>query len=225
VTRVSEPLLGRAYQRALEAADELFRDEMRKGKSQPYLAHLLAVSALVLRDGGSRAEVIAGLLHDVMEDKGRSKRDIEVIVGPELGPAVADIVFGCSDGVDEEGRRIGGERGSANWHERKRTYLAHLELADPSVLRVSAADKLDNAADLLADLSAHGDEALRVFNAPPADQLWWYESLDAIFTARLHDSFLPARLHRTVVEIIAVVDIIEATRLWEEAAAARTERG
>jgi len=224
VTRVSEPLLGRAYQRALEAADELFRDDVRKGKSQPYLAHLLAVSALVLRDGGSRAEVIAGLLHDIMEDKGRSKRDIEAIVGPELGPAVADIVFGCSDGVDEEGRRIGGERGSANWHERKRTYLAHLETADDSVLRVSAADKLDNAADLLADLAADGSRALRVFNAPPADQLWWYGAVDGVFTTRLHDSFLPARLHATVLEINARVDVADATREWEHAAPERARR-
>jgi len=219
-----EPLLGPAYQRALEAADALFRHDVRKGKSQPYLAHLLAVSALVLRDGGSRAEVIAGLLHDVMEDKGLSQRDIEKIVGSELGPAVAHIVFGCSDGVDEDGRRLGGERGSANWHERKRTYLDHLRTADRSVLRVSAADKLDNAADLLADLETDGNDALRVFNAPPADQLWWYESLDAIFTARLHDSFLPARLHRTVVEMKARVDVADATRRWEAAMAERAQR-
>jgi len=219
-----EPLLGPAYQRALEAADALFRDDMRKGKSQPYLAHLLAVSALVLRDGGSRAEVIAGLLHDVMEDKGLSQRDIGKIVGPELGPAVADIVFGCSDGVDEDGRRLGGERGSGNWHERKRTYLAHLELADQPVLRVSAADKLDNAADLLADLETYGNQALRVFNAPPADQLWWYESLDAVFTTRLQGSFLPARLHRTVSEINARVDVEAATRAWDAAAGERARR-
>ena len=40
------------------------------GRSVPYLAHLQAVAALVLEDGGSEDEAIAALLHDAVEDHG-----------------------------------------------------------------------------------------------------------------------------------------------------------
>ena len=36
----------------------------------PYVAHLLAVCALVLEAGGDEDEAIAALLHDAVEDQG-----------------------------------------------------------------------------------------------------------------------------------------------------------
>ena len=47
----------------------------------PYVAHLLEVAALVLHDGGTESEAIAGLLHDAIEDAGVKPKQIRSATG------------------------------------------------------------------------------------------------------------------------------------------------
>ena len=81
------------YTDALGWAAELHRGQRRKGKPVPYIAHLIAVSALVWEDGGSENQAIAGLLHDAIEDAGQSQASIAARFGEE----VAAIVVDCTD--------------------------------------------------------------------------------------------------------------------------------
>ena len=83
------------YLGALELAHQLHRNDCRKGKDTPYMAHLLSVSALVLEDGGSEDEAIAALLHDALEDHPDliNYDDLNI----RFGESVADIVAGCTD--------------------------------------------------------------------------------------------------------------------------------
>jgi hypothetical protein len=210
------------YLRAVEWIVKLFAGDSRKGKPEvPYLSHLFGVAALVMHDGGSEAEIVAGLLHDVMEDKHKSRRKIAKKIGGEIGVEVARIVFACSDGVDHKGRAVDecgnviAERGPATWRPRKERYLSHLRAADDPVLRVSAADKLDNARELLDDVYRYGSGTMRRFNAPPEDQLWWYRSVCEVFNERLPASSLPPRLVTTVDTVAHLLNIEEATRVWE----------
>jgi (p)ppGpp synthase/HD superfamily hydrolase len=62
-----------------------------KALRSPYLTHLLGVAVLVIVHGGSEDQVIAGLLHDLLEDCGTHH---ESIIRREFGGAVADIVSG-----------------------------------------------------------------------------------------------------------------------------------
>jgi (p)ppGpp synthase/HD superfamily hydrolase len=71
------PLISPHYSRALIWAEELHRDQRRKGKDAPYISHLMAVSALVSEDGGDEEEAIAALLHDAIEDAGVSREQID----------------------------------------------------------------------------------------------------------------------------------------------------
>ena len=41
------------YGEALQWAEELHRNQRRKGKPVPYISHLISVSALVWEDGGN----------------------------------------------------------------------------------------------------------------------------------------------------------------------------
>ncbi|RME37216.1 MAG: bifunctional (p)ppGpp synthetase/guanosine-3',5'-bis(diphosphate) 3'-pyrophosphohydrolase, partial [Deltaproteobacteria bacterium] len=63
-------MLGARFEAALVYAAQLHRQQVRKGSQTPYLAHLLAVTALVLEAGGDEDEAIAALLHDAVEDQG-----------------------------------------------------------------------------------------------------------------------------------------------------------
>lgn len=76
------------YGEALAWADELHRDQQRKGKPVPYISHLIALSGLVWENGGTEDQAIAALLHDAIEDAGQSHGSI----AGRLGLAVADIV-------------------------------------------------------------------------------------------------------------------------------------
>lgn len=58
------------FDHALSYASRLHRFQRRKGTTIPYVAHLLAVAALVIEHGGNENQAIAALLHDAAEDQG-----------------------------------------------------------------------------------------------------------------------------------------------------------
>jgi (p)ppGpp synthase/HD superfamily hydrolase len=177
------------YDDALTFAADVHRDQLRKGTGIPYLAHLLAVSSLILEDGGDEEQAIAGLLHDSLEDHPERTSYGDLV--RRYGSRVADIVRACSDSE---------ELPKPPWRARKEAYLAHLDEAPPDVLRVSRADKLHNARAILADLRAEGASVWSRFKAGPESQLWYYGRLAEIFGRRLPGGQTD-ELQRVVAEI------------------------
>jgi (p)ppGpp synthase/HD superfamily hydrolase len=168
-------VLDRKFLRAVEFACARHRKQAMKGSEIPYVAHLLGVASLVLEDGGSRNEAVAGLLHDVLEDTHTRKRELR----KRFGRSVTRTVVGCTE------KRKG--KPQAPWRTRKERTIAHLNDPDTheAVLRVKAADSLHNARAILADLRRHGPETWLRFNAGAVDQLWYYRSLSVVLSARL----------------------------------------
>jgi (p)ppGpp synthase/HD superfamily hydrolase len=156
--------LGPRFRDAVSWAHELHGQQARKGSDIPYVSHLLAVTALVLEDGGDEDEAIAALLHDSVEDTEATVTEVE----RRFGPRVASIVAGCTD-TDEKPKPA--------WRPRKEAYLRGLRGATPSVRRVSLADKLHNARSLLTDHRRLGNQLWECFNAGAEEQLWYYHSL------------------------------------------------
>ena len=56
-------------------------------------------------------------------------------------------------------------------------YLEHLRHAPPEALRVSLADKVDNARAIAADYRLLGEALWSRFSVGQQDQLWYYRSL------------------------------------------------
>jgi (p)ppGpp synthase/HD superfamily hydrolase len=164
----------------------LHRGQVRKGTTIPYVSHLLAVCVIVLEHGGREDEAIAALLHDGPEDQGGSAT-LEAIRS-RFGDAVADIVAECSDTF---------ERPKRPWAERKQRYLARLDRdgVPPSVLLVSAADKLHNLRSTLSDFEAFGDALWDRFRGSPAQQVWYYSALADVYRRRS-----PGRLANSVAD-------------------------
>lgn len=156
--------------RALAWATELHAGQVRKGTAVPYITHPVAVAGLVAKHGGTEDEVVAALLHDVVEDTEATITEVE----DRFGSEVAKIVSAVS--------HVPGD-----WKYRKLTYLE--KLADPSTpkgaLVVAAADKLHNARDTLVDVAVQGPVAWEKFNAGVEDQLWWYQEVASELSERL----------------------------------------
>jgi (p)ppGpp synthase/HD superfamily hydrolase len=186
------------FSEAVRWASLLHADQVRKGTQIAYVAHLLAVASLVLEDGGTEDEAIAGVLHDAVEDQAVAEAEIRSRFGAHVG----EIVVACSDGGD-------GPRDATTWRPRKEEYLRHLELEDlPSgALRVTAADKLHNARSILTDLRDHGAGMWhkKGFNAGAADQRWYYVELARILAER-HPGPASHELERVVAELVAEID-------------------
>lgn len=159
---------------ALVFAANLHRDQARKGTTIPYLSHLLGVAGLVLEAGGTEEQAIAGLLHDALEDQGHRTSYDEI--AERFGDEVARIVRECSDTEVVP---------KPPWRARKESYITHLATLDEAVWRVSLADKLHNLRTLVVDIEAHGLAYLDAFSAGPVEQVWYFESLAAVFSKNL----------------------------------------
>lgn len=163
------------FNRALSLASSLHASQARKGGEVPYIAHLLAVCALVLEAGGDEDLAIAALLHDAVEDQGGPST--LAMIRQLFGDQVAEVVHGCTD-TDENPK--------PPWKQRKQDYLDHLRGALYGVRLVSAADKVHNARSILFDYrtleglngeKGKGHEVWARFHADAHDQLWYYRAL------------------------------------------------
>lgn len=177
--QTDHPILGPEYADAFLMAADVHARQLRKGSETPYLAHLMAVSALVLEYGGDEVCAIAALLHDTVEDS-EDGVAMEARIRTRFGDRVADIVMHCSDAIARPGER------KRPWRARKERYIHDLETADRDALLVSACDKLHNARAVLGDLRIHGNALWQRFSTKSGpDQVWYYETLAALFSRRL----------------------------------------
>jgi (p)ppGpp synthase/HD superfamily hydrolase len=155
---------------ALVLTHQLHAKQKRKGTPIPYVGHLLAVTSIVIENGGTEDEAIAALLHDAIEDQGGDR--VRRVIRERFGENVLAIVEGCTD-TDETPK--------PPWRKRKEDYIAHVRHASPSVRLVSMADKLHNARSILQDYRVYGDAVWRRFNGGQDGSLWYYRSLVDVF--------------------------------------------
>lgn len=179
-------LLTARYSRALALSYRWHREQTRKGRETPYLAHLMSVSALVLEAGGAEELGIAGLLHDALEDaededEADARREV---IRQEFGERVLAAVEGCTDGTPDE-------RKGMTWTERKQAYVAHIRSeAIADAVAVSLCDKLHNARSILRDVreaAARGveEEFWNRFTGRRQGSLWYYAALEEAYRSRV----------------------------------------
>ena len=147
----------------------LHAQQRRKVSGEPYLAHLLAVAAIVMEHGGDEDEAIAALLHDAVEDQGGAATLEEI--RRRFGQTVAEIVAGCSDTMVSP---------KPPWRQRKEAHIAHLREASPSVRLVVAADKLHNVASLTRKYRRRGESLWAVFHGGRNGTIWYYRTVTDI---------------------------------------------
>jgi len=186
--RDESSMLTHRYDEAFLYASELHRGQVRKGTKIPYLSHLLAVSALVLKSQGDEDQAIAGLLHDAVEDQGGQATLDEI--RDRFGPRVAGIVADCTDTMVVP---------RPSWRMRKEAYIASLPGKPRESLLVSLADKTDNARAIVGDYREVGDAVWGRFSGGKEGTRWYYHELSVFF--RVHyQGPLAYELSRTVAE-------------------------
>lgn len=175
--------------------------QVRKGTKLPYLTHPANVAVILTRYERDEKTVVAGILHDVVEDcvrDGYTREMLEQRIGEKFGPDILQTVLGVTyRRVDDDGVELSPD-------DRKSDYLARLSAANESALWVCAADNVHNANTILSDLRRTMDSqsVWSRFASGRAGMVQWYsavlERLDEIgFTAPIVDEL------RTAVEALA----------------------
>jgi (p)ppGpp synthase/HD superfamily hydrolase len=154
------------FNQALQFAAELHATQVRKASAVPYVAHLLAVTSIVLEFGADEETAIAALLHDAIEDQGGAPTREEI--RRRFGDRVVLIVDGCTDCEVVP---------KPPWRPRKEAYIEHLACAAPEVRLVSMADKLHNARSVLHDYRTLGEDLWKRFGGGREGTLWYYRAV------------------------------------------------
>lgn len=155
-------LLSPTVLRAFEFAAFAHKDQKRRGGEQvPYFSHPAAVGLILGRAGFEDEVVIAGVLHDVVEDTPITLEQIE----QEFGSEVAHIV----DGVSEDK--------SLPYVERKKQYIERIRAGSSEVKAVSCADKIANLTSVVMQIRAGEDVFKTIWTNGPGPSIQFYSQV------------------------------------------------
>jgi (p)ppGpp synthase/HD superfamily hydrolase len=157
-------------ERAIALALRAHAGQVRKGDGElPYVVHPVTVGLILSRYTADEDVIIAGLLHDTLEDSELGDQDLEREFGPKVRDLVRDVTEPSLPGL--------------SWDTRKTRYLRQLEAAARGALLVAGADKIANLISMIAAHSAAGDALWERFHAPPAQKLAFYRRVHALIRA------------------------------------------
>jgi hypothetical protein len=197
---------------AFDVARLVHDGAVRKGTSVPYIEHPVAVAKTLLDHGYAEDLVVAGLLHDTVEDAKYDNVEFQArlrrLVGEARVPSPADLVacrtaflrvleddFGAHVlelvmGVTET-KNNGGP--ALDWLERKKEQLRHLARASDETAALKAADALHNTECTLRDVRRLGLGVLDRFRGGPLT-IWHYSAIAHLVHEKLPGEPLALRL-------------------------------
>lgn len=164
---------------AIHFATKCHSGQVRKGTTTPFIFHPLEAMQILAGMNADMNLLIAGLLHDVVEDTEVGIDEIRKTFGED----VATLVTGHT------------EDKSKTWQERKQTEIDETLQADIRLKKLVLADKLANIRSIHKDYQEIGEKLWERFNAGKEKQAWYYgkmvESLAGVQqdgdTARYYD--------------------------------------
>ena len=148
----------KAIQRAIKFAAKThnqYQQQTRKGKVIPYISHPLTVGIILTLAQASEDVVVAGILHDTIEDSIEEKKVTMEMLAERFGENVAQLVLG----VTEQNKKL-------PWEVRKKEALDHIEHFSHEALLVKSADIISNTSELIDDYARYKDETFERFGAP-----------------------------------------------------------
>lgn len=150
--------------------------QVRKGTKLPYLTHPANVAVILTRYDRDEDCVVAGILHDVVEDCVRDGYTLEMLeqrVGEKFGEPVLRMLLQVTR------RRLDDDGVELSFTDRKEDYLERLPEADEDALWVCAADKIHTSHSILADLRRTVDSQVvwSRFTGARAGTVKWYRDV------------------------------------------------
>lgn len=167
---------------AIYFATKAHNGQKRKSdKDVDMIFHPFTVGMMLQRSGASEEAVIAGILHDVVEDTRYTINDIK----EEFGDDIAKVVLEVS------------EKKELPWDERKQEAIDRIKIASIDGKLVECADKISNLETMYNLYVEQGDDIWKSFKRPKEKQKWYYtEMYKAVIENTNEDNILFDRLKK-----------------------------
>jgi len=190
-------ILTRKIQKAINFAAEKHAGQKRKGIELPYIVHPYSVAIILSNYTDSEDIVVAGLLHDVLEDvKDCSEKEMIENFGERVTRIVKEVSEDKDPNISENSKDT--------WPERKDKYLANLENDSQEALLVCAADKIHNLRSIIDAYAILGNKLWDSFNASKEQKIEYYGKILEVLKSRLKSDIIE-ELQEVYVEIKSVV--------------------
>ncbi|MBD3366293.1 HD domain-containing protein [candidate division WWE3 bacterium] len=140
--------------KAILIANQAHKGKLRRGPPKiPAINHPLAVGLILARVRPKNEDlIVAGILHDTVEDSPRNSKitlkALEEIFGRDVAGLVASVTQDMSD----------------SWEKRKQESTARIYEMEADGMLLKCADMLSNLNDLYNSLDSYGQEALELFS-------------------------------------------------------------
>lgn len=124
---------------------EVYQKQKRKGKDIAYITHPLTVGLILARAGAHEDVIVAGVLHDTIEDSTEEKKVTAHMIEERFGKHVAKLVLSVTD-----------QNQKRSWDEVKKEALEHIAHFSHDSLLVKSADIISNTSELIDDYDKDG---------------------------------------------------------------------
>ncbi|WP_440896829.1 HD domain-containing protein [Amphibacillus sp. Q70] len=148
--------------RAITYATTKHDGQRRKVDQTPYIAHPYRVAMLLKDHHCDNDVVIAGLLHDIVEDTEGTLEEIDVLFGKKVSILVGSVTE---------------KEKSLPWEERKQQSINKISEASLNVKLITCADKIDNLHSMLDNEVVYGSSMWHAFDRGKSDQQWYYKNM------------------------------------------------
>lgn len=135
--------------------------QRRKTDNVNMIFHPFTVGMILQRENMDEDTVIAGILHDVVEDTKYTIEDIENIFGKSVKDKISEVT----------------ENKALEWKERKKEAIEKVRNASFEGKMIESADKINNLESLYDLLKEKGEDIWKKFNKPYPDQKWYYTEM------------------------------------------------
>lgn len=168
-------LLNPKIQKAIYVATHQHKHQERKFGGMPYIVHPFSVAWLLSEQTKDEDIVVAGLLHDVLEDTdGYDRNDIVRDFGEKIAKIVTEVT----------------EDKNLPWQERKEKYIEVFENSSQESLMVATADKIHNLASLHEEMTETGENPFGTKFKSYEESKWFYETVYGVMERRLENKIL-----------------------------------
>jgi (p)ppGpp synthase/HD superfamily hydrolase len=161
--------------RADSFAEEAHFGQVRKSTGKPYIEHPRLVAKLLAKANMPVYVIVAGFLHDVVEDTPVTIEEILAIFGEKTASLVA---FNTEDK-------------DLSWEERKTHTIQALLEASTYEKHLVVADKFANLMELAEDEKTLGDEIWKSFKRGKEQQRWYFTGVYENSVANLEAHEIP----------------------------------
>ena len=153
--------------KAINFAAQAHIGQVRKGSGVPYIIHPFAVGMILQQQKCLKELVIAGILHDTLEDTKVTSNDIK----EAFGEYVTYLVEGCSN-LNKH----------LPWEQVKQQNIDKLRKTTMDIKIIACADKLHNITSIIEDYQVMEEETWKKFKRGKDKQKWYYMGLAKVFS-------------------------------------------